>query len=76
MKLVIWNSSKMNKKGQVSRLKELRKASKKRRDREWKGDRPRSSSLLKAFKNLTLTTSSWMPTSEAVLQSTEKALAT
>ena len=76
MRPVIWNWSRTNKRGPVSRLKELRKASKKRKAEEWKGDRPRSSSLLKAFKNLTLTTSFWMPTSEAVLQSTEKALAT
>ena len=76
MRPATWNWSRMNKRDPVSRLKEPRKGSKKRRDGEWKGDRHRSSSLLKAFKNPTLTTSSWMLTSEAVLQSTEKALAT
>ena len=76
MRPATWNWSRTNKRGPVSRLKEPRKGSKKRRDGEWKGDRLRSSSLLKAFKNPTLTTSFWMLTSEAVLQSTDNALAT
>ena len=76
MRPATWNWSRTNKRGPVSRLKEPRKGSKKRRDGEWKGDRHRSSSLLKAFKNLTLTTSSWMPINEVSLQGMNKPLDT
>ena len=76
MQRATWNWSKTGMKESLSNPRETKKDSSKRKEQEQREDKLRCSSLLRACKRLTLTTSFWMQINEMLFKAMVKTLTT